>query len=188
MLIKEIENKKKTGWEWRTSEVYEQVLSRFKKPFVLDVGSNDGRKGAQVYFKKGVSSENYYAADVDEKALKKLSDLGANTVVKNLCDENLSFEDLNLTFDVGLIVEVLEHLAHKHERARIIDSTISVLKIGAHLAMTFPIKPGIDGRKFGHKNKVMDPKEIYDLVESHFEEINVYKTKTTYAIFCFNKE
>ena len=172
---------------YRVEEIWNRVFEyEANNKQVLDIGSGDGRKGAQLYLHKGVDPTNWYALDGQQMLLNILETKDVNTFLIDFYQSRA--KDVlpkGKKFDVFLCVEIIEHFANLSEQLDLIEQGIDLLKDGGNMCVSFPEYAVLDGNKFGHKCKHVDTDSIIAKVAGRFENIDIFKISTgpTFTIF-----
>jgi hypothetical protein len=172
------------NFEFRNDAINHYVFDHIDEPSVLDVGSSDGRKSSQLFFEQGQNPANWTSLDVDQDSLRVLEELGCVTYqIKLVVDKIDSIIDSQ--FDVVLCTEVLEHFRTLEEQLSLLQECID--RTEKYLVISFPEKPRLDKKKYGHKCKEMNVSEIKKVMYKNFDYVILLEHKSGQIILIGEK-
>jgi 2-polyprenyl-3-methyl-5-hydroxy-6-metoxy-1,4-benzoquinol methylase len=121
------------SWSVKISKVLRKTSPNIKKKTILDVGAGDSINYKMLTESFGISSNNYYALELDKKSLASAKKRGVKNIIHQYFDKSIL--KIKQRFDVIIASEVLEHQVDPKE---FMETCFEMLNKNGILIITVP--------------------------------------------------
>ncbi|MDZ7736258.1 MAG: class I SAM-dependent methyltransferase [Gammaproteobacteria bacterium] len=132
---------------------------------LLDLGCGDGRFLSEIY--QRWEDKRLLGVDYSERAIALANALNPEIEYKAV---DILSDQLDETFDIVTLIEVIEHIRPEHLEL-FIQRVVSCIKPKGRLVLTVPhINKKVSKKHFQH----FDSSKLYELLSPYFEELQFY--------------